>query len=355
MTFALFKIKKIWHYRFQIGGARVQRSTRERNKARAEAVATRAYDEEVVRTNGGKPVPKLEALFREWLLVRGPVSSPAHVRSVDTCMRLHLYDLGDLPVSDITARHIELARNEHLATREPATANHWLRIMRLITNWAVEQGMLARRPWNVAMLSTQKRPRKILPLDVAMQWLGEIDRAGRRSPAVSTAIRFMFGLGLRESEAASARWEWIDWERRTYTPGITKGKEAEPVPMPTWLVDYLQARRQSEGLITARKDGSQQPPGFARRPIATANAHCKTKGITPHRLRGSFATLLSESGVPIQTIQKVLRHKSPLTTMAYLEKNLDTAVQAQGSIAKKMGFTPRRESGEDHPANPHET
>ena len=340
MTFSLLKIGAVWHYRFQVAGSRIQRSTRERNKKRASEVARRAYDEEVVRTNGGKPTPTLRNLFREWLLLRGPVASAAHVRSVDTCMRLHLYGLGDTAVTEITTRDMELARNEHLATREPATANHWLRVHRLVTNWAVAQGMLQRRPWNVAMLSTQKRPRKILPLDVVLTWFEAIDRAGRRSWAVSTAIRLMFGLGLRESESASARWEWIDWERRTYTPGITKGKEAEPVPMPAWLTAHLQPHRQPTGLITARKNGSQQPPGFARRPIATANAHCKTYGITPHRLRGSFATLLSEQGVPIQTIQRVMRHKSPATTMAYLEKNLDTAVRAQADIAHKIGYAP---------------
>lgn len=340
MTFSLLKIGAIWHYRFQVAGSRVQRSTRERNKKRAADVAQRAFDEEIVRTNGGKPTPTLQNLFREWLLLRGPVASAAHVRSVDACMRLHLYGLGDKPISEITTRDMELARNEHLSTREPASVNHWLRIHRLVTNWAVAQGMLQRRPWNVAMLSTQKRPRKILPLDVAMTWFEAIDRAGRRSWAVATAIRFMFGLGLRESESASARWEWIDWERRTYTPGITKGKEAKPIPMPAWLVAHLQPKRQSSGLITARRDGSQQPPGFARRPIGLANAYCKTHGITPHRLRGSFATLMSEQGVPIQTVQRLMRHKNSLTTMAYLEEDLDTAARAQADIAQKIGYAP---------------
>ena len=59
--------------------------------------------------------------------------------------------------------------------------------------------------------------------------------------------------------------------------------------------------------------------------------------------------------MPIQTIQKVMRHKNPSTTMAYLEKNLDIAVQAQGRMAEKMGFTPRRETGEDQPGKPHES
>ncbi|NHZ67231.1 hypothetical protein F1735_34160, partial [Massilia sp. CCM 8694] len=88
-----------------------------------------------------------------------------------------------------------------------------------------------------------------LPTKTTDEWLAEIDKATTRSPSVAIAVRLMYGLGLRESEAASACWEWIDWERRTFTPGITKGKEAVPVPMPRWLVVYLAPQRRPQGLI----------------------------------------------------------------------------------------------------------
>lgn len=354
MSATLFRVKKVWHYRFQVGGDRVQRSTRERTRAKAEPVADKAYADAVTRANGGQPVPTMGELFRAWLSVQGPVSSAAHVRSVEVVHRLHMYDLGGLAVSDVTTEHIELARNRHLIGHKPATANHWLRVMKLIANWAVKRDVIPRLPWRVAMLKVQKRPRATLPLDVAKAWFDAVDAATLRAPTVGTAARLMFGLGLREGEAASARWEWIDWQRATYTPGITKGREAEPVPMPGWLVDHLAPRRASEGLIAPRADGTQHPPGFARKAMKIANARCATKGITPHRLRGTFATLLSEAGVPIQTIQGVMRHKSPLTTMAYLERRMETAALAQESIAGKIGFA-RRESGERHPAKPHES
>ncbi|PIG31084.1 phage integrase family protein [Janthinobacterium sp. 35] len=354
MSPALFRVKKVWHFRFQVGGARVQRSTRERTRAKAEPVAARAYADAVTRANGGHPVPTLDELFKAWLQVQGPVSSAAHVRSVDVVHRLHMYELGGLAVSDVTTAHIELARNQHLLEHKPATANHWLRVMKLIANWAVKRGIIAHLPWRVTMLKVQKRPRATLPLDVAKAWFGAVDSASVRTPTVGTAVRLMFGLGLREGEAAGARWEWIDWQRATYTPGITKGREAEPVPMPVWLIEHLAPHRATEGLIAPGRDGAQHPAGFARKAMRIANAHCAVKGITPHRLRGTFATLLSEAGVPIQTIQGVMRHKSPLTTMAYLEKRMDTAALAQESIAGKIGFA-RRESGEHHPAKPHES
>lgn len=352
MSANVFKVGGVWHYRFQVAGLRVQKSTRLRNRARAEQLAQQAYDAAVLRANGGEPVPTLSQLGAAWLEVHRPTASSAHIRSVDTFLRLHLHcGLGEKLVDDITTVDVELARNVHLQGRQPGSANHWLRILRLLGMWAVKRKIIAALPWKVVKLKVQKRPRAILPIAAARAWFDAIDRATLRRPAVGTAVRLMFGLGLREGESASARWEWIDWQRQTYTPGITKGREAEPVPMPAWLSEHLAPRRCAAGLIAPGKLGESLPAGFSRTAMRTANAFCAVEGITPHRLRGTFATLLSEAGVPIQTIQKVMRHKNPMTTMAYLETNLETAARAQNQIGAQIDFQ-RGDSGAQLPARP---
>jgi integrase/recombinase XerC len=340
MSATLFRVgeSKIWHYRFQVAGKRVQRTTRLSIKHKAEEVAGRAYEAAVIRANGGQPVPTLAELFEEWEEVRGPVASASHRRNVDLVRRRHLYDLGRLRVSNITTLHIEQTRNLLLVDHKPSYANAWLRVIKLMTNWAVKREIIPRLPWRVAMLKVQKIPRTTLSPAIAGEWLTQIDAATTRAPEVATAVRLLLGLGLREGEAATARWEWIDWERKTYTPGITKGREAEPGPIPQWLAQYLAPLRKGEGLIAPRADGTQLQPGYARRAMNKANAKCSIKGLTPHRLRGSYATLLSEDGVNIQTIQAVMRHKSPLTTMTYLEKDMDIVRRAQSKISQKMGF-----------------
>jgi integrase/recombinase XerC len=339
MSANLFKVGDIWHYRFQVAGARVQRSTRLKNRRAAEQLAQREHEAALARANGGQPVPTLDQLAHAWVVVHGPVASAAHIRSVETFQRLHMYELGAVRIDAITTAAVEEARNLHLQDHKPASANHWLRILKLLTLWAVRRGTLPAPPWRVSMLKVQKRPRSILPLDVARAWLDAVDQAARHAPAIATAVRLMFGLGLREGETLSARWEWVDWQRGTYTPGITKGREAEPVPMPAWLREHLQPQRQNEGLIVAKDDGEAFRPGFARQAIRQANNACSVKGITPHRLRGTFATLLSEAGVPVQTIQKVMRHKSHATTMGYLEKNLELAARAQDNIGASAGLS----------------
>lgn len=344
MSANVFKVGAVWHFRFQVGGVRVQRSTRLRNRAKAEKFADDAFEAAVLRANGGEPVPTLAELGAAWLVVHGPVISGAHHKSVETFLRLHSYGLGGVRVDDITTEQVELARNEHLKTHRPSSANHWLRVLKLLSLWAVRRRMMARLPWSVDQVTVQERPRSMLSLDIAKTWFDCVDVATRREPGAATAIRLMFGLGLRAGESAHARWEWVDWQRQTYTPGKTKGREAEPLSIPDWLFENLVCRKRVDGLIACKADGKPFPDGFARDPMRRANAACKIKGITPHRLRGTFATLMSESGVPIQTIQHVMRHKSFKTTMGYLEKNLATATAAQNAIGVKSGMM-RRESG----------
>jgi len=339
MSANVFKRGGVWHYRFQVAGTRYRRSTGLTSRRSAEQVAQREYDAAVLRANGGEPVPTLAELAHAWIEVHRPVSSAAHIRSVELFRRLHMFDLGAKSINEITTLDVELARNRYLLTRKPASANHWLRIVKLLTMWAVKRGMLAAMPWHVPMLKVQKRPRSILPLAAARAWFAAVDEATAHAPGIGTAVRLMFGLGLREGEAISARWEWIDWARKTYTPGITKGREAEPVPMADWLRGHLEARRQPVGLIVAKPNGQAFASGFARQAIHRANDTCAIKGITPHRLRGTFATLMSEAGVPIQTVQRVMRHKSFTTTMGYLERNLDVAAQAQERISASAGFS----------------
>ncbi len=72
---------------------------------------------------------------------------------------------------------------------------------------AVKRDILSAPPWRVSMLKVQKRPRAILPGDVARAWFGTVDDAAKRAPAIGAAMRLMFGPGLRESETTSARWD----------------------------------------------------------------------------------------------------------------------------------------------------
>ncbi|MET3135540.1 integrase/recombinase XerC [Oxalobacteraceae bacterium GrIS 1.11] len=358
--YALFRVGRIWHYRFQIARISTQRTTRETLKHKADAVAAHAYESAKHAALGKQLAPTLADLAEKWLAIHRPVSSASHIRSVDAFRRLHLHGLGGRLVCDITTEMVELARNAHLLTHAPASANHWLKILKLLMKWAIGRDLLLAMPWRVKMLKIQQRPQATLPVKMARQWLDALDAATRTAPAIGTAVRLMLGVGLREREAAGARWSWLDWERRVYTPGKTKGREADPVPVPEWVLRHLQRLRPGAGqpapgaspLIAPSRKGTMHGAGFARNAIIAANQACGVEGITPHRLRGTFATMLSEDGAGVQNIRKAMRHKSALTTMGYLEQNADMTIAAQARSAERMGFG-LRENCEAPGADPH--
>ena len=324
--------------RWTLDGKRVQRSTGETSKPRAEQVAQRAYREAQLWAHGKTIVPTLREAVAQWLAVHSPIASRAHIKVVETFGRLYLYELANLPIDELTTAIVEAARNRHLQTHAPASTNQWLKTLRLVCNWAVRRRVIPATPFSVKTIKVQKRPRPVLSVSLAQEWLAAIDEREGNRRGVRTAVRLMLSIGLREIETITARWEWIDWERLTYTPGVTKGREADPIPVPTWLLEYLRPHRRSSGLIVTRRGGGPFKSGFTRRAMLHANEVVDGGHITAHRLRGTFATLLSENGVPVQTIQRAMRHKSPMTTMGYLEVDLKSVAVAQARIAHQFGF-----------------
>lgn len=338
MAYQLFRVGKTWHYRFQINGARVQRTTREMVKHKADAIAEKEYNRAKLWARGEEPVPTLRELVTLWQEVHEPIVSSGHAKVVSTFGRLHLFDLAEVELDLITTELVEVARLEYLKTHAPASANQWLNVLKLLFRWAVRRKMIPALPWVVKPLKLQKKPRETLPVSMTRAWIDQIDLLDGENGATAMAVRLMLGIGLREAETITAQWEWIDWDRKTYTPGITKGREADPLPLPDWLLDYLRQRRRPDGLIVVHANGRPYRAGFTRNTMLAANKALGVGHITAHRLRGTFATLLSEAGAPVQMVQRALRHKSINTTMAYLEVNMELVARAQARIAQDSGL-----------------
>ncbi len=329
----LFLVGSLWHTRFTRNGKRTQRSTGAwaNQHALAEQIAWGMYCGETL-------VATLLALGREWLDTHETVVSPAHLRNVNAFVRRGLYDLGGIRIDRITTEDVERARNRHLERYAAATTNQWLRTLRLLYGWALRRNMIDRIPWRVSPIKLQKKPKVILPAAKACAWLDAVDAAAGPRWGIATAVKMSLALGLRESESLSSRWEWIDWERSSYCPGITKGREAVPLPMPPWLALHLQSRKKPEGLIVVSPRGGAYAAGATRAVIIKANVAAGVVGLSVHKLRNTFATRLSEDGMPIQGIQQLLRHKDIKTTAGYLEVNLEGAAAAQARIAQRLGL-----------------
>jgi site-specific recombinase XerD len=61
------------------------------------------------------------------------------------------------------------------------------------------------------------------------------------------------------------------------------------------------------------------------------------QGITPHKLRHTFATFLIRTGADVRTVQELLGHSSLQTTATYLHSDTRTKEAAVGRLGGLLG------------------
>ena len=159
---------------------------------------------------------------------------------------------------------------------------------------------------------------------------------------------FLLGTGARKAESLNATWSDVDFVHGTFNvsekDGWTpKDKEEGGIKIPAVLVDRLKTRK-------ANSKGSRIFPMTVSNPekeilhiikrlafkagLNCGECQCKPGKAYPHgrccatapickrykthKFRKAFATLHSENGVPVRTIQRWLRHSSLETTLKYL-------------------------------------
>ena len=335
------------HYRYCIPGLpRCQASTKEKRPGRAWKVALEAYEAAKLRARGDEPEPTTGVLVQAWVAAHALGWSTSHVANVERFGRLHLGPIAELSLSRVTTAQAEKARNAYLeAGHRNSTGNLWTTYLRLVFRWALERHMIRTIPWRLPRLKVKKRVKPRLPEAVTAAWLAEVDALSASEPSVALVIRLMTGIGLRCAEARSADWAGLDLARQEYTPGLTKGGDTVARPMPAWLVENLRPLAKPCGPMVPTREGRLITPGQVQRVMDEACRRLSIPRLTPHRLRHSYATWLSEEGVPIQDIQAVLEQKDIKTTAVYLGVDLSRVRKAQGTLAIRLKMERRKVGG----------
>lgn len=349
--YTLFRVRGIYHLRWHFRGENpVQRTTRERQFPAAQEQAARIFAEAEAAWKGRRPMITLGELVQSWLAVHAGMRSRHHLRSVEKFAR-QAPDLAPLPLNRLNTAVVEQALARFRVDHNLTTCAHWLRVLNLLLHWAIKRKHLDAMPYQLPLPKLQRKPKLILPREKVKAWLEAVDQATGGNPCglslterlrrgeghMGLAVRLMLGLGLRREEALRARWEWYRPEEGTYTPGLTKGKEADPMKVPRWLGAILDPIAKPAGLMMPGRQGRPHHAKVLRRAMQLANQACDTPGITPHRLRATFATYLAAK-VSLREAQRRLRHKDPRTTLGYVEEDQSVIERAQEAVFAEMGL-----------------
>lgn len=154
-----------------------------------------------------------------------------------------------------------------------------------------------------------------------VEWLVvAMDKPTRRRQ-VMAALRFMLLTGCRRSNALRARWEHMDLERRIWFMPMTKSGKPQYSPLSDecTLLGQLKSRQAASPWVFPSPTDSTKPLRDPRKAFARVLAASGIKGhVRLHDIRHTHAALaVSHAGQTLFTVQKLLHHASPQTTMIY--------------------------------------
>lgn len=256
---------------------------------------------------------------------------PSGVASYADVARRFIQFAGDVPPANITVEVIKDYKRDLMVRVCPGTARHALTVVRALCAWCVVEGYM---PENVALFVPHPLVEPPNPDPLTADEITALFRAldmPQRSHKTTwrrnrRAVCLMIYGGLRISEAVGVLWGDIDMVRREITirREVAKGGRPRVVPICDELYTELLASPYRNPLYHVVDQGEARPlRGKPLTPKSLAHLFERwlpTRGvhIHAHQLRKTFATELYLRGEDLATIQRLLGHADPKTTMRYI-------------------------------------
>ncbi|WP_219722068.1 tyrosine-type recombinase/integrase [Deinococcus planocerae] len=151
-----------------------------------------------------------------------------------------------------------------------------------------------------------------------------IEAAYRRTSGYGLMVKTLFYTGARVSEFVNIR--VTDLHLALDPPQVyiahAKGGSDGYVPILPALAQELRtqlAGRRTEYLFKSNRHDQYTARAIQLIVKDTARRAGIDKTVTPHRLRASVATILLDAGMPLDQVQKFMRHKRIATTQTYAQ------------------------------------
>jgi len=250
---------------------------------------------------------------------------------------------GDKYLYEITPLMIEQYKRERRQTVSPATVNRTLNVLSSMFNRAID--------WDKAK---ENPMRKVKRYRLDNQRLRYFDKAeiqallDASSPKLKAIITLALNTGMRRGEIENLKWQDIDLQKNLICILAQKNGEKSYIPInePTRQVLMAIQRHKDSPYVFCKKSG--EPHSF-RKSFETALKKSGILDASFHTLRHSFASHLAMSGVDMNTIRELMRHKSLEMTQRYAHLSKDHKARAVCVLASQMDtiWTPDAKVTED--------
>lgn len=296
-----------YHVEFQLNGERIRRSTQVVSRREAQAIERQIKAE--VAKQQGKPNRQsltLDEAAGRWWAEHGHTlrskSVETYTRQILESFGRHI-KLGDIRTSDVD----DAVRRWRANGSGPANIGRRLSVIRSILRradriWGLPVHQIA---WpDVTPKEPPGRVRWLTP-EEAKRLIQAAENNGHQNTAL--AIRWSLATGCRRGETLGLRWSDVRLDRGTCQVSGKTGSRT------VWL--SLDARQVLSDCPTSTLQVFDAT-GLRKR-FAKAVKDAGLVDFRWHDLRHTHATLMRQSGAPLEVVQRSLGHKSITTTTRY--------------------------------------
>lgn len=164
------------------------------------------------------------------------------------------------------------------------------------------------------------------------------------NPQLTHLVNLSLLLACRKRELLDARWEHVDFERRTLRVPLSKSGKARNIPLSQAAIDILKQLPRWKGCpYVIPNPETKEPYGNLFYPWDTVRKMAGLGDVRWHDLRHSAASALVQANVPIYTVARILGHSSLQHTSRYAHLADETLLSAVETAADVLGknWTPQ--------------
>jgi integrase len=328
---------------FKIGPADVLRLSVARRKARTVLAEALIGTDPQSRRAELRSIPTLAELVRDRYLphVKGYKRS---WQTDETILRVHILPaFGDEFVDRLRAERIaalvERMRDDGYAS---GTTNRVVIVLRHVFNLARKWRVpgVAENPTSGLELAPDVTRERFLTREEAQRLIASIE--GDENELARKAIMLLLLTGARRNEITHARWEHVDWERRTLIVPLSKSGKPRGVALNAQALALLRTVPPLDGCpYVFPVPATRGPTPSLYVPLHRIRTRAGLPDLRLHDLRHSFASFLVNNGVSLYIVQGLLGHAHARFTQRYAHLTADTLIEAAETVSGALaGLSP---------------
>jgi integrase len=276
--------------------------------ARVAAGGDPAGEQHERRARSGETVG---ALLGPYLAFKAKKLRPRSLVEVTRHLRVNAKALHPLHIAKLDRRQISACRTAIASKRGEVTANRTLASLSAFATWCMQEGLIENNPvLKTAKYSERTRERVLADAELRAIW-----QATAEGEDYDRIVRLLMLTGCRASEIGGLRWdEILDDNAIVLPPARTKNGREHIVALAPAAQAILAPLPHKDGFVFGYREG--RPFSGWSKSKQMLDQHIADSGFkfaqswTPHDLRRTFATRLSDAGTPPHIIDELLNHVS---------------------------------------------